>query len=55
MSLPFFAINPRGTLYVYTPEREINPDSGWTIISLILEPVENPAEKTIEKKESKQA
>ena len=54
-AVPFFAINPRGTLYVYTPEREINPDSGWTIISLILEPVENPAEKTIEKKESKQA
>ena len=44
-AVPLFAINPRGTLYVYTPEREIDPVAGWTIISLIPEAVDKPAEK----------
>jgi NhaP-type Na+/H+ or K+/H+ antiporter len=48
-AVPLFAINPRGTLYVYTPERELKPGSEWTIISLIPEVADKtPAKATPE-------
>jgi NhaP-type Na+/H+ or K+/H+ antiporter len=36
-AVPLFAITPRGKLLVYAAEREINPTTGWTIISLGLD------------------
>lgn len=54
-AVPLFAINPRGKLIVYTAEREINPVSGWTIISMVFEPVSKPPEKTEPKQQAGQA
>jgi len=53
-AVPLFAITPRGKLIVYAPDREINPAAGWTIISLVLEPAEKPAEKTEAKQSAEQ-
>jgi NhaP-type Na+/H+ or K+/H+ antiporter len=36
-AIPLFAINPRGKLFVYAADSEIDPTVGWTIISLNLD------------------
>jgi len=41
-AVPLFAINPRGKLFVFTPESDIVADSGWTLISLVPPPAVNP-------------
>ena len=40
--VPLFAMNSRGKLYFYSAGNEINPESGWTIISLIKPAKEQP-------------
>jgi NhaP-type Na+/H+ or K+/H+ antiporter len=44
-AVPLFAISPRGKLYVYTADSDLNPVSGWTIISLIEKPPETVVEQ----------
>ena len=35
-AVPLFALNPKGRILVFTPDIEIDPGPGWTLISLIL-------------------
>ncbi len=35
--VPLFAVSARGKLEIFTPEKEVHPLPGWTIISLIQE------------------
>lgn len=34
-AVPLFALNSKGKLYIYSVGTDINPETGWTIISLI--------------------
>lgn len=34
LAIPLFAINPKGYAQPYTPDEELNPGPGWTVISL---------------------
>ncbi|MGQ9424575.1 cation:proton antiporter [Gilvimarinus sp. F26214L] len=36
--IPLFAISPKGRLQVFTVERELTPEAGWTLISLYTRP-----------------
>ena len=49
-AVPLFALNPRGKLFVYTADSELHPVAGWTIISLIPEPVEKPESRIMQQK-----
>lgn len=40
--IPLFAIDPKGRLHPFTPENELAPVSGWSMISLIRQQQENP-------------
>jgi len=51
-AVPLFAISPRGKLSVYAAERELNPEAGWTIISLNLKSEEKATEQTAVKNQA---
>lgn len=38
-AVPLFAIDPRGRLHVFTADRDLQPGSDWTLLSLV-EPIE---------------
>jgi len=43
-AVPLFAISPSGKLHVYTAGDDLEPASGWTLISLVHEPKNESAE-----------
>jgi len=47
--VPLFAMNARGKLFFYSADSEINPETGWTIISLIKPDKEQPVSDKDEK------
>jgi len=41
-AIPFFAVNPKGKIDIFTAEEQLSPQPGWTIVALVADPDRPP-------------